>query len=79
MDGPEKEISADRVAKKSLGEMLIEENLITAEQLVLFFVITSYYTIYTITGLVALGAGQNPFLRRKQLLKSNSRRKSIET
>ena len=33
MDGPEREISADRVAKKSLGEMLIEENLITAEQL----------------------------------------------
>ena len=33
MDGPEREIFADRVAKKSLGEMLIEENLITAEQL----------------------------------------------
>ena len=33
MDGPDREISADRVAKKSLGEMLIEENLITAEQL----------------------------------------------
>lgn len=33
MDGPDREIFADRVAKKSLGEMLIEENLITAEQL----------------------------------------------
>jgi len=33
MDGPEKEMFADRVAKKNLGEMLIEENLITAEQL----------------------------------------------
>jgi general secretion pathway protein E len=33
VDGPDREIFADRVAKKSLGEMLIEENLITAEQL----------------------------------------------
>jgi general secretion pathway protein E len=33
VDRPEREIFADRAAKKSLGEMLIEENLITAEQL----------------------------------------------
>jgi general secretion pathway protein E len=33
MDRPERDKSADRATKKSLGEMLIEENLITAEQL----------------------------------------------
>jgi len=33
MDRDEREIFADRATRKSLGEMLIEENLITAEQL----------------------------------------------
>ena len=33
MDRPERDKSADRATKKSLGEMLIEENLVTAEQL----------------------------------------------